>query len=141
MLIRWCWPPESWWGRRPALVGQADRVEEFHGPVLGGAGLAAVDLSHDLELFRGCEGGQQVGCLEDDADLVAAQVGEFAVALAGGGGAVDGDGAGVGRDEGGGDSQEAGLAELEGPTTAVRLPLGTSRLTLSRAVRRVSPSG
>ncbi len=32
------------------------------------------------------------------------------------------------------------LPEPEGPTTAVRVPLGTSRLTRSSAVRRSSPS-
>lgn len=33
------------------------------------------------------------------------------------------------------------LPEPDGPTTAVRLPSGTYRLTRSRAVRRLSPSG
>jgi hypothetical protein len=33
------------------------------------------------------------------------------------------------------------LPEPDGPTTAVRLPFGTLRVTWSRAVRRASPSG
>lgn len=97
-------------GAPAGLVGQADGVEQFHGPVVGAAWVAAVDVCHDLELFGGGEGGQQVGLLKDDADLVAAQVGEVTAVQAGGGRAVDGDGAGIGGDEGGGDGKKAGLA-------------------------------
>jgi hypothetical protein len=69
-------------------------------------------------LLGGGERGQEIGLLEDDADLVAAQVGEFAAT-----------------------ASRLDLPEPEGPTTAVRLPLGTSRVTWSRAVRLPSPSG
>ncbi len=56
-----------------------------------------------------------MGLLEDDADPAPAQLGQLAPAQSGGGGAVDGDGAGVRRDQGGGDGQEAGLAGAGGP--------------------------
>lgn len=111
-------------GAACGLVGQTDGIEQVHGPVPGRTGPAAVDPRHDLELFGGGEGGQEVGLLEDDADPAAAQAGEFAAGQGLGGRAVDRDGAGVGGDEGRGHREEAGLPAAGGADDGGQRALG-----------------
>lgn len=91
------------------LVGQSHRVQQLQRPPAQGARGPAGEVGHDLELFGGGERGQQVRLLEDDADLLPAQ--RRLLARAERRGVLPGHDhpSRVGRDEGGGDREQAGL--------------------------------
>ena len=78
---RCCWPPESSdgrWVRRSSRPTVSDQLLE---PLL--VGLAAGDRERQHEVLLGGEDREQVEELEDEAELVAAQLGQLAVVEAG----------------------------------------------------------
>ena len=71
---RCCWPPESSDGRCVEPVAQPDGVDQLVDPLL--VGLAAGDRQRQQDVLLRGEDRQQVERLEDEADLVAAQLGQ-----------------------------------------------------------------
>ncbi len=88
---RCCWPPESSEGRWVRRSLEPDRVDQPVEPLA--VGLAAGDRERQHEVLLGGEHRQQVEELEDEAELVAAQLGQLAVVEVGDLLAVEDDGA------------------------------------------------
>ena len=76
MLTRWRWPPESWWGRLSAL-GLSPTTSRS-AAALARAALTGFPRrwSPMMSCSAAVRDGEQVGLLEDDADLLPAQRGE-----------------------------------------------------------------
>ena len=88
----------------------ADEVEEFVGALAGFAAVPAAQVERKGDVFLAGEGRKQIEELEDEADFVAADAGEFVVGESGEGNAVQGDFAGGGLVEGANEIEESGLA-------------------------------
>ena len=87
MATRCCWPPESSAGRCVLPVGEADALDDGVRPVL--VDLAAGELEREDDVLLGREHGEEVEELEDEADVLAPELGQLGVPELRDGGAVD----------------------------------------------------
>jgi len=95
-----------------ALVGEADRFEQFGG---GPGGLGhAFEFAHDADVLFGGEGGEEVEALEDEAEQIAAEGRPLAFGHADDFAAVDADAAGGGAEDAAEDGDEGGFAGAGG---------------------------
>ena len=78
---RCCWPPESSEGRWVRRSSRPDSPDQLLEPLA--VGLAPGDRERQHEVLLGGQDRQQVEELEDEAELVAAQLGQLAVVEAG----------------------------------------------------------
>ena len=92
IATRCCWPPESSDGRCERRSFEADRADQLLEPRL--VGLLARDRQRQRDVLLGGEHRQQVEELEDEADVLAAELRQVAVAERRDLGAVDRDAAG-----------------------------------------------
>ena len=79
MLTRWRWPPESWWGRFARACPRPTRSSSAAARSAAARAAPPRRRCGDHQLLHRGEGGQEIGLLEDDADLVPAQCGAAGV--------------------------------------------------------------
>ncbi len=84
IATRCCWPPESSHGRCLSLGTSSERHQQIVDPLLlGGRGLAPVQLEGQFDVAEHIQGRNEVERLEHEPDLAAAQQRELGVAKPG----------------------------------------------------------
>lgn len=141
MLTRWRWPPESWCGRRFACGARPTASSRSIARPRAAAGERPSIPAMTWSCSTAVRAGSRLGCwkttpiLRRRSSASSPRVRPVAVMPS----TTTVPASGVTRVAA--TASRLDLPEPEGPTTAVRLPLGTSSATWSSAVRRESPSG
>ncbi len=89
-------PPDNWWGSLVEMTVQSERGQQVAGPIAMVANPAATQMRRHQQLVHGSERREQIGLLEHETELLAAERGALGPTQSGGVGPVDGDGAEVG---------------------------------------------